>query len=79
MEVEKPFADKITHVLQAQYVLAEYRNPLGAATTDQLFDRFGALKVVGLQTQQADVAGAVSHRLQRTAVDLPAGGAQTGQ
>lgn len=79
MEVEKPLADEVTDVLQAQHVLAEYGDPFRAAAADQLLDRFRTLQMVGLQAQQADITGSVTHRFQRTAVDGPPRRPQTGQ
>ncbi len=62
VEVEKPFADKITDFLQTQNIRAEHGDPFGTAAADQFLDRFWAFKVLGLQAQQAHITRAIAHR-----------------
>ena len=79
VEIEKPFTDEVADVLQAQNFLIKHGDPLRTAAADQLFDGLGALQMEGLQTQEADITGAVAGIFQITTVDVPAHGAQSGQ
>ncbi|MCY1427719.1 hypothetical protein D9M71_435790 [compost metagenome] len=79
MEIEKPFADKVTDILHAQLFGTEHRNPFGIAAADEVFHRIRALQVHGLQAKQADITRMFRGRRQGTTVNVPADIAQARQ
>src|SRR3546814_333773 len=75
MEIKKPFADEISHILKAKYFLVKHGDPFGAATADQLLDRLRPFQVKRLKSQKADVARPIARMFKGTALHVPANGA----